>query len=156
MIIKINQKSEIYFKFSLKYIQELIDVPSEKPPSSRQEEEKRKYATNSWYDSLGPSQTSHKLCVSNSSEFLVMFNNFFGKKPTAKGEFDIFMRISLEFNTKIVEQQRENDRSLRKAGRDIERERRKLEEEERKLVENMEFTAFNMIKNNHSFSRNWK
>ncbi|CAD7077620.1 unnamed protein product [Hermetia illucens] len=44
-----------------------------------------------------------------------MFNNFFGKKPTVK------------------EQQRENDRSLRKAGRDIERERRKLEEEERKL-----------------------
>lgn len=44
-----------------------------------------------------------------------MFNNIFGKKPTVK------------------EQQRENDRSLRKATRDIERERRKLEEEEKKL-----------------------
>ncbi|ALC43078.1 CHMP2B [Drosophila busckii] len=45
-----------------------------------------------------------------------MFNNIFGKKPTVK------------------EQQRENDRSLRKATRDIERERRKLEEEEKKLM----------------------
>ncbi|EDX09295.1 GD13878 [Drosophila simulans] len=44
-----------------------------------------------------------------------MFNNIFGKNPTVK------------------EQQRENDRSLRKATRDIERERRKMEEEERKL-----------------------
>ncbi|GAB0091941.1 charged multivesicular body protein 2b [Sergentomyia squamirostris] len=44
-----------------------------------------------------------------------MFNNIFGKKPTVK------------------EQQRENDRSLRKAGRDIERERKKLEMEEKKL-----------------------
>ncbi|EDW69279.1 charged multivesicular body protein 2b-B [Drosophila virilis] len=44
-----------------------------------------------------------------------MFNNIFGKKPTVK------------------EQQRENDRSLRKATRDIERERRKLEDEEKKL-----------------------
>lgn len=34
----------------------------------------------------------------------------------------------------FAEQQRENDKSLRKAGRDIERERRKLEEEERKVV----------------------
>lgn len=41
--------------------------------------------------------------------------NFFGKKPTVK------------------EQQRENDRSLRKATRDIERERKKMEEEEKKL-----------------------
>lgn len=32
------------------------------------------------------------------------------------------------------EQQRENDRALRKAGRDIERERRKLEDEEKKIV----------------------
>ncbi|XP_030572739.1 charged multivesicular body protein 2b-B [Drosophila novamexicana] len=44
-----------------------------------------------------------------------MFNNIFGKKPTVK------------------EQQRDNDRSLRKATRDIERERRKLEDEEKKL-----------------------
>lgn len=44
-----------------------------------------------------------------------MFNNLFGKAPTVK------------------EQQRENDRNLRKATRDIERERRKLEEEEKKL-----------------------
>ncbi|BFF99615.1 charged multivesicular body protein 2b-B [Drosophila madeirensis] len=44
-----------------------------------------------------------------------MFNNIFGKKPTVK------------------EQQRENDRSLKKATRDIERERRKMEEEEKKL-----------------------
>uniref|UniRef100_A0A1A9WBP8 Vacuolar assembly/sorting protein DID4 n=1 Tax=Glossina brevipalpis TaxID=37001 RepID=A0A1A9WBP8_9MUSC len=44
-----------------------------------------------------------------------MFNNLFGKAPTLK------------------EQQRENDRNLRKATRDIERERRKLEEEEKKL-----------------------
>lgn len=41
--------------------------------------------------------------------------NFFGKKPTVK------------------EQQRENDRSVRKATRDIERVRKKLEEEEKKL-----------------------
>lgn len=41
--------------------------------------------------------------------------NLFGKKPTVK------------------EQQRENDRNLRKATRDIERERRKMEEEEKKL-----------------------
>lgn len=34
----------------------------------------------------------------------------------------------------ISEQQRENDRALRKAGRDIERERRKLEDEEKKIV----------------------
>lgn len=34
----------------------------------------------------------------------------------------------------LAEQQRENDRELRKAGRDIERERRKLEAEEKKLV----------------------
>lgn len=34
----------------------------------------------------------------------------------------------------LSEQQRENDRSLRKAGRDIERERRKLEDEEKKIV----------------------
>lgn len=34
----------------------------------------------------------------------------------------------------FVEQQRENDRALRKAGRDIERERRKLEDEEKKIV----------------------
>lgn len=33
-----------------------------------------------------------------------------------------------------TEQQRENDRTLRKAGRDIERERRKLEDEEKKIV----------------------
>lgn len=33
-----------------------------------------------------------------------------------------------------AEQQRSNDRELRKAGRDIERERRKLEVEEKKLV----------------------
>lgn len=33
-----------------------------------------------------------------------------------------------------LEQQRENDRSLRRAGREIERERRKLEDEEKKLV----------------------
>lgn len=39
----------------------------------------------------------------------------FGKKPTLK------------------EQQRENERSLRKAGRDMEREKRKLEEEEKKI-----------------------
>lgn len=44
-----------------------------------------------------------------------MFNNIFGKQPTVK------------------EQQRENDRNLRKATRDIERERRKLEEEEKKI-----------------------
>lgn len=41
--------------------------------------------------------------------------NFFGNKPTVK------------------EQQRENDRALRKVGRDIERERRQLEREEKKL-----------------------
>lgn len=34
-----------------------------------------------------------------------------------------------------TEQQRENDRALRKAGRDIEREKRKLEDEEKKLVQ---------------------
>lgn len=34
----------------------------------------------------------------------------------------------------FIEQQRDNDRALRRAGRDIERERRKLEDEERKLV----------------------
>lgn len=34
----------------------------------------------------------------------------------------------------FTEQQRENDRSLRRAGRDIERERRKLEDEEKKIV----------------------
>lgn len=38
----------------------------------------------------------------------------------------------------FTEQQRENDRALRRAGRDIERERRKLEDEERKIV-NIEF-----------------
>lgn len=36
----------------------------------------------------------------------------------------------------IAEQQRENDRALRKAGRDIERERRTLEAEENKIVSN--------------------
>ncbi|XP_047003051.1 charged multivesicular body protein 2b [Schistocerca americana] len=41
--------------------------------------------------------------------------NFFGSKPTVK------------------EQQRENDRALRKVGRDVERERRQLEREEKKL-----------------------
>lgn len=34
----------------------------------------------------------------------------------------------------IAEQQRENDRALRKAGRDIEREKRTLEVEENKIV----------------------
>uniref|UniRef100_A0A1B6EH27 Uncharacterized protein n=2 Tax=Clastoptera arizonana TaxID=38151 RepID=A0A1B6EH27_9HEMI len=42
-------------------------------------------------------------------------DSIFGKKPTLK------------------EQQRENDRALRKAGRDIERDRRELEKEEKKL-----------------------
>ncbi|XP_037046950.1 charged multivesicular body protein 2b-B-like [Bradysia coprophila] len=44
-----------------------------------------------------------------------LFNDLFGKKPTLK------------------EQQRDNDRALRRAGRDIERERHKLENEEKKL-----------------------
>ncbi|XP_017467715.1 PREDICTED: charged multivesicular body protein 2b [Rhagoletis zephyria] len=52
-----------------------------------------------------------------------MFNNFFGKKPTVK------------------EQQRENDKNLRKATRDIERERRKLEEEEKKLQQEIKRAA---------------
>lgn len=39
-----------------------------------------------------------------------------------------------------AEQQRENDKTLRKAGREIERERRKLEEDEKKLVSNMLLT----------------
>lgn len=52
-----------------------------------------------------------------------MFNNIFGKKPTLK------------------EQQRENDRSLRKATRDIERERRKLEDEEKKLEQEIKKAA---------------
>ncbi|XP_037934101.1 charged multivesicular body protein 2b-like [Teleopsis dalmanni] len=52
-----------------------------------------------------------------------MFNNFFGKKPTVK------------------EQQRENDKNLRKATRDIERERRKLEEEEKKLEQEIKKNA---------------
>lgn len=49
--------------------------------------------------------------------------NLFGKKPTVK------------------EQQRENDKELRKAGRDIERERRKLEEEEKKLIQEIRKSA---------------
>lgn len=52
-----------------------------------------------------------------------LFNNLFGKKPTLK------------------EQQRDNDRSLRKATRDIERERRKLEEEEKKLEQDIKRAA---------------
>lgn len=44
-----------------------------------------------------------------------MFNNLFGKTPTVK------------------EQQRDNDRNLRKATRDIDRERRKMDDEEKKL-----------------------
>uniref|UniRef100_D3TNI8 Putative assembly/vacuolar sorting protein n=1 Tax=Glossina morsitans morsitans TaxID=37546 RepID=D3TNI8_GLOMM len=52
-----------------------------------------------------------------------MFNNLFGKAPTLK------------------EQQRENDRNLRKATRDIERERRKLEEEEKKLEQEIRKNA---------------
>ncbi|XP_005180868.1 charged multivesicular body protein 2b-B [Musca domestica] len=52
-----------------------------------------------------------------------LFNNLFGKKPTLK------------------EQQRENDRNLRKATRDIERERRKLEEEEKKLEQEIKKNA---------------
>lgn len=42
-------------------------------------------------------------------------DNIFGKKPTLK------------------EQQRDNDRALRKAGRDVERDRRELEREEKKI-----------------------
>lgn len=44
--------------------------------------------------------------------------------------------VSIELYSLISfsEQQRENDRALRKAGRDIERERRKLEDEEKKIV----------------------
>lgn len=34
----------------------------------------------------------------------------------------------------FIEQQRENDRALRKAGRDVERDRRELEREEKKIV----------------------
>lgn len=52
-----------------------------------------------------------------------LFNNLFGKKPTLK------------------EQQRDNDRSLRKATRDIERERRMLEEEEKKLEQDIKKAA---------------
>ncbi|XP_075161924.1 charged multivesicular body protein 2b [Haematobia irritans] len=52
-----------------------------------------------------------------------LFDNIFGKKPTVK------------------EQQRENDRNLRKATRDIERERRKLEEEEKKLEQEIKKNA---------------
>lgn len=47
----------------------------------------------------------------------------FGKKPTIK------------------EQQRENERNLRKAGRGMEREKRKLEEEERKLQQEIRKNA---------------
>lgn len=47
------------------------------------------------------------------------------------------LEITNFFDNLIVsfsEQQRENDKALRKAGRDIERERRKLEDEEKKIV----------------------
>lgn len=82
------------------------------------------------------------------------FNDIFGKKPTLKGKnqsifitlrkfaFTLIEVIScyesslpLKWqNNQFSEQQRENDRALRKAGRDIERERRKLEDEEKKIV----------------------
>lgn len=52
-----------------------------------------------------------------------MFNNLFGKTPTLK------------------EQQRENDKSLRKATRDIDRERRKLDDEEKKLQQEIKKNA---------------
>lgn len=46
----------------------------------------------------------------------------------------IFISKLLNILLYFTEQQRDNDRSLRKAGREIERERRKLEEEEKKIV----------------------
>lgn len=52
-----------------------------------------------------------------------MFNNFFGKKLSVK------------------EQQRDNDKNLRKASREIDRERRKLEEEEKKLEQEIKRNA---------------
>lgn len=45
---------------------------------------------------------------------------------------DFFVIIHVKFL--FLEQQRENDRALRKAGRDIERDRREMEREEKKLV----------------------
>lgn len=43
----------------------------------------------------------------------------------------------------FAEQQRDNDRALRRAGRDIERERRKLMDEEKKIV--ILFKYFHLI-----------
>lgn len=46
------------------------------------------------------------------------------------------LKLIIHFNIPISEQQRENDRALRRASRDIERERRTLEVEENKIVSN--------------------
>lgn len=54
-----------------------------------------------------------------------------------RSDFIQVLKFGVEFVLlffSFAEQQRENDRSLRKAGRDIERERRKLADEEKKIV----------------------
>ncbi len=48
--------------------------------------------------------------------------------------FTNFFCHKIKDNISFAEQQRDNDRALRRAGRDIERERHKLENEEKKLV----------------------
>lgn len=49
----------------------------------------------------------------------------------------------MKFVKYFAEQQRDNDRALRRAGRDIERERRKLMDEEKKIV--ILFKYFHLI-----------
>lgn len=76
-----------------------------------------------------------------------MFNNFFGKKPTVKGihiiKFYVKFELIQTYSFLVTEQQRENDRALRRAGRDIEKERRVIEQEEKKIVSKILFPLLN-------------
>lgn len=49
----------------------------------------------------------------------------------------LYIDPSYRLIDECTEQQRENDRELRKAGREIERERKKLDVEEKKIVSNI-------------------
>lgn len=81
-----------------------------------------------------------------------MFNFF--SKPDPKGLYIILFNKYCDLfnvNFTILEQQRQADRALRKAGRDIERDQQKLENEEKKLVSIKKSTKVKCLSFNNDY-----
>lgn len=81
-----------------------------------------------------------------------MFNFF--SKPDPKGLYIILFNKYCDLfnvNFTILEQQRQADRALRKAGRDIERDQQKLENEEKKLVSIKKSTKVKFLSFNNDY-----